>query len=48
MAIVENGIRVSDRPDVREIVDPERIMVADGAMGTMLYVARRVHQSVLR
>jgi methionine synthase I (cobalamin-dependent)/5,10-methylenetetrahydrofolate reductase len=32
-----SGIRVSDRPDVREVVDPERIMVADGAMGTMLY-----------
>jgi methionine synthase I (cobalamin-dependent)/5,10-methylenetetrahydrofolate reductase len=31
------GIRISDRPDVREIADPERIMVADGAMGTMLY-----------
>ncbi|MEO6208969.1 MAG: bifunctional homocysteine S-methyltransferase/methylenetetrahydrofolate reductase [Gemmatimonadaceae bacterium] len=25
------------RPDVRDIADPERIMVADGAMGTMLY-----------
>jgi methionine synthase I (cobalamin-dependent)/5,10-methylenetetrahydrofolate reductase len=25
------------RPDAREIADPERIMVADGAMGTMLY-----------
>lgn len=31
------GIRVHERPDVREIADPERIMVADGAMGTMLY-----------
>jgi len=31
------GTRIHDRPDVREIVDPERIMVADGAMGTMLY-----------
>ena len=30
-------IRAHARPDVREIVDPERIMVADGAMGTMLY-----------
>jgi len=29
--------RAQTRPDVREIVDPERIMVADGAMGTMLY-----------
>ena len=37
MAIVADGIRVAERPDVREIVDPERIMVADGAMGTMLY-----------
>ena len=31
------GIRTHERPDVREIADPERIMVADGAMGTMLY-----------
>src|SRR6185437_16589354 len=30
-------LRTTERPDVREIVDPERIMVADGAMGTMLY-----------
>jgi len=30
-------MRAQARPDVREIVDPERIMVADGAMGTMLY-----------
>ncbi|HSU95278.1 MAG TPA: bifunctional homocysteine S-methyltransferase/methylenetetrahydrofolate reductase [Gemmatimonadaceae bacterium] len=30
-------VRAQTRPDVREIVDPERIMVADGAMGTMLY-----------
>ena len=29
--------RAQSRPDVREIADPERIMVADGAMGTMLY-----------
>jgi len=29
--------RAQTRPDVREIADPERIMVADGAMGTMLY-----------
>ncbi len=29
--------RAQARPDVRGIVDPERIMVADGAMGTMLY-----------
>mgnify|MGYP001549531599 FL=1 len=27
----------TERPDVREIANPERIMVADGAMGTMLY-----------
>jgi methionine synthase / methylenetetrahydrofolate reductase(NADPH) len=27
----------AERPDVREIVDPDRILVADGAMGTMLY-----------
>ncbi|HEY7859932.1 MAG TPA: bifunctional homocysteine S-methyltransferase/methylenetetrahydrofolate reductase, partial [Gemmatimonadaceae bacterium] len=30
-------IAPTERPDVREIADPERIMVADGAMGTMLY-----------
>jgi len=30
-------LRITERPDVREIADPERIMVADGAMGTMLY-----------
>ena len=29
--------RTHTRPDVREIANPERIMVADGAMGTMLY-----------
>jgi len=29
--------RAQSRPDIREIADPERIMVADGAMGTMLY-----------
>jgi len=29
--------RAQSRPDVREVVDPERIMVVDGAMGTMLY-----------
>ena len=34
-AIADN--RAQSRPDVREIADPERIMVADGAMGTMLY-----------
>ncbi len=30
------------------LVDPERIVVFDGAMGTMLYAKGRVHQSVLR
>jgi methionine synthase / methylenetetrahydrofolate reductase(NADPH) len=30
-------LRTTERPDVRDIADPERIMVADGAMGTMLY-----------
>jgi methionine synthase / methylenetetrahydrofolate reductase(NADPH) len=34
---ISTGTRVSERPDVREIANPERIMVADGAMGTMLY-----------
>jgi len=29
--------RAQSRPDVREVADPERIMVVDGAMGTMLY-----------
>ncbi|MFI5243418.1 MAG: homocysteine S-methyltransferase family protein, partial [Gemmatimonadales bacterium] len=37
MTVIVNGVRTTERPDVREISDPERIMVADGAMGTMLY-----------
>jgi homocysteine S-methyltransferase len=28
---------MTPRPDVREILDPERVVVFDGAMGTMLY-----------
>ena len=37
MTAAAAGALASDRPDVRDIADPERIMVADGAMGTMLY-----------
>ncbi len=37
MTSILEGSRAQTRPDAREIADPDRIMVADGAMGTMLY-----------